>query len=200
MGQAVSNICQRYGGVVLSLQTTKQVVAELPTELQTSHDDSPTFPQDPNYPSPANEFCGVQSPDHYGINGFDNRPVDYTGPEDQRRIQFRIQKANIWASQLSTRLHLVEKYCSLHKMHNRNQTSYAWPGLIAPASNNFDSSQYNLSITEGDMANPYGKTMTKMTSCWPRAQDNLSRALEARLFLFPTAIPSRSRVNIVIQH
>jgi hypothetical protein len=56
-------------------------------------------------------------------------------PQDARRcLQFEIQKANIYASQLGTRSYIVEKYCNLKDLHENmsaNAEQMSSPGVIA---------------------------------------------------------------------
>ncbi|KKK21153.1 hypothetical protein P175DRAFT_0446744 [Aspergillus ochraceoroseus IBT 24754] len=77
------------------LQKSKLALANVPKELS-------LYPTDDTY---------TQDPE-------DSKPSPFNGDPDlgdRRHIQFEIQKANIYASQLATRSYLVEKYWSLHE-------------------------------------------------------------------------------------
>lgn len=63
-------------------------------------------------------------------NAFDTE----SSPEERRRVQFEIQKANIYASQLCTRSYIVEKYFTLHEAHKRvkaHRSEQTSPGVGA---------------------------------------------------------------------
>jgi len=115
-----------------SLQRCRTAVHNLPQELvlwpstevplshvQNGGDVSFNFPNLSNARDPAN------------LNPND---VDAT-PEDRRRRQYEIQKANIYASSLCTRSYIVEKYFNLCEAHakiksQQADSSPASPGLV----------------------------------------------------------------------
>jgi hypothetical protein len=86
-----------------SLQRCKTVLDNIPEVLkvQTKPGREGGFPQprQPYYP-PMPEFSGLRDPALGSYNGLE--------PQDTRR--YEIQKANVYASHLSTRSYLVEKY------------------------------------------------------------------------------------------
>ena len=149
----VANWEQQKSVLEKSLRTVKEVAGELPSELQTNLEGTQALSLDHKYPSPANGLSDLQNQSHYAINGFDNRPIDYSRPEERSQIQYGIQKANICATQLSTRLYLVEKYCNLHDVQKRNDSSNPLPELISPALDNFSPTQSHLSLSEDDVSN-----------------------------------------------
>lgn len=53
-------------------------------------------------------------------------------PEDRRRRQYEIQKANIYASSLSTRSYIVEKYFNLCEAHNKLKTQHPSSNPVSP--------------------------------------------------------------------
>jgi hypothetical protein len=98
-----------------ALQTTKSTLAQLPPELQVKID-------------PGKLEEGGESPDTSGLQYYPpafpaTQPpndVRYTLAEDpqrRRNLQFEIQKANIYASQLATRSYFVERYLNLRDAH-----------------------------------------------------------------------------------
>lgn len=116
-----------------SLHRCKAAVRDLPQELtiwpqsnnafgnhQNGNDFGFSFPQLTNARDPAQ------------LNPND---VDAT-PEDRRRRQYEIEKANIYASSLSTRSYLVEKYFRLDEAQNKWKTQHSnsnppSPGIMA---------------------------------------------------------------------
>lgn len=108
-----------------SLRRCKQSIAELPPELtvypnsspfgQQGHSNGngfyPNFSQHNMMRDPAQ---ALMSPSH--------RPDIPQSPEERRRMQYEIQKANIHASSLSTRSYLVEKYFNLCEAHDRTRS------------------------------------------------------------------------------
>ncbi|KAI9367948.1 hypothetical protein BJX61DRAFT_261010 [Aspergillus egyptiacus] len=67
---------------------------------------------------------------------------------ERRHIQYEIQKANIYASQLATRSYLVEKYWSLHEAWRRYQPQPT--PITSPTAGNGDSTDHisNIMIDE----------------------------------------------------
>ena len=83
------------------LQKAKSALSEVPAELSVFH------------PKQASMFAGI------GQDGsVFNYPDDHINQE-RRAIQYEIQKANIYASQLSTRSWLVEKYWNLFETYTK---------------------------------------------------------------------------------
>lgn len=93
------------------LQRAKNALKSVPAELVLS----------PAY-HPANH-----NPDPYGTEDISH---------GCRAIQFEIQKANIYISQLSTRSHLVDRYWSLYEAHKAIQRSSQRPSPITVKSEN----------------------------------------------------------------
>ncbi|RAO64203.1 uncharacterized protein BHQ10_000215 [Talaromyces amestolkiae] len=93
-----------------SLQKAKSVTAELPPELSLNY---------------SQQFSELSSPSVIGGwplsfgAGMTNRD------QERRKIQYEIQKVNIYISQLSTRSYLVEKYWTLFEGHIRLQKAKA---------------------------------------------------------------------------
>ncbi|TVY44135.1 putative transcriptional regulatory protein [Lachnellula occidentalis] len=65
------------------------------------------------YFPPAQEYPGIRS------NGVDALPWLQDASDARRELQYEIQKANIYVSQLGTRSYIVEKYWNLHESHER---------------------------------------------------------------------------------
>lgn len=100
-----------------SLQKAKSVTAELPPEL------SLNYPQQFPELSSASVIGGW--PPSFGA-GMTSRD------QERRKIQYEIQKVNIYISQLSTRSYLVEKYWTLFEGHIRLQKAKAGSTDIKP--------------------------------------------------------------------
>lgn len=108
-----------------SLQRCKAAVQELPHELVI-------------WASSNNPYADHQNGNHdlgLSLTNFltardpatlDPNDVDAT-PEDRRRRQYEIQKANIHASSLCTRSYIVEKYFSLCEAQNRMKSQQQQP-------------------------------------------------------------------------
>lgn len=109
-----------------SLHRCKTAITSLPPELVLS-------------PRSQNTFGEHQNGDELGLNfppysnsrdpaTLDPHGVDGT-PEERRRRQYEIQKANVYASSLCTRSYIVEKYWNLSdaqkrmKLHNSNNNN-----------------------------------------------------------------------------
>ena len=137
----------------VSLQTVKHVLDDLPHELvYTSQAPSPES-REPRYPSPNPGSSVDQETAQHATNGIENTRIDFNRPGERRRIQYEIQKSNIYATQLATRLYLVEKYLSSYDARSGSGTSdrVSSPGVIAPILDKYDSSNES-SITEQDLA------------------------------------------------
>ena len=105
------------------LRRCKGAIAELPPDLIVYPNSGPfghpgqangntfyhTYAQSANFNrDPA---AALMSPD--------SRQNIHQSPEERRRMQYEIQKANIYASSLSTRSYIVEKYWNLVEVANR---------------------------------------------------------------------------------
>jgi hypothetical protein len=113
------------------LRDVKHVLDDVPRELlltpaseagQVRAADQPPF-------SPMADYPGLRS------NGHEMGSWPQENPEVRRRLQYEIQKANIYISQLGTRSYIVEKYWSLQETYERNanrQDTLSSPGLIDP--------------------------------------------------------------------
>ncbi|MCJ1459921.1 hypothetical protein MMC28_010300 [Mycoblastus sanguinarius] len=150
-----------------SLQAVKLVLGSLPHELLLSPQDLPLQSQEHRYPSPAHALSNTEDMNHQDTNsqetnhqqpngyGFDHSTIDYNRVVERQRIQYEVQKANIYASQLGTRSYLVEKYWHLYQAHSHKTGSQATtpsPGVIAPLLDQYNASRNNFSMTEQDMA------------------------------------------------
>ena len=140
-----------------SLQSVKRIFDGLPDELVLNFQAPSPQSREPNYPSPNPESSIAQELAQHATSGFDNTRIDFNRPEERRRIQYEIQRANIYASQLATRLYLVEKYWNLYDAYNLTQSGggnsdrASSPGVIAPILDRYDPSNH-FSTTEQDLA------------------------------------------------
>lgn len=98
------------------LQTVKSALLNVPVELSLYH------------PKQAS-FRGMSG--HDGVGSVFNYPVDHI-QQERRSIQYEIQKANIYASQLCTRSWLVEKYWNLFEIYAK-YGNLAKPSVPNPA-------------------------------------------------------------------
>lgn len=105
-----------------SLRRCKHSIAELPHELtvfpnagldnqQNGNGFYPSFAQPHMSRDPAQ---ALMSPSH--------RTDRNQSPEERRRMQYEIQKANVYASSLATRSYIVEKYFNLCEAHDRSRS------------------------------------------------------------------------------
>lgn len=140
-----------------SLQSVKRVLDGLPSELVLSFQAPSPQSREPKYPSPNPESSVAQEIAQYATNGFDNTRIDFNRPEERRRIQYEIQKANIYVTQLATHLYLVDKYWNLYdaykvtKLSGGNSDRALSPGVIAPILDKYDPSNH-LDSPEQDLA------------------------------------------------
>lgn len=140
-----------------SLQSVKHALDGLPSELVLSFKTPSPQPREPKYPSPTPESSAAPEIAQYATTGFDNTHIDFNRPEERRRIQYEIQRANICITQLATRLYLVEKYWNLYDAYNLTKRSggnsdrASSPGVIAPILDKYDPSNH-FSTTEQDLA------------------------------------------------
>lgn len=104
-----------------SLHRCKAAVRDLPQELTIWPQSNNAFGNHQN----GNDFgfsfpqlTNARDPAQLNPNDVDNTP------EDRRRRQYEIEKANIYASSLSTRSYLVEKYFRLDEAQNKWKTQH----------------------------------------------------------------------------
>lgn len=97
-----------------SLRRCKHSIAALPHDL-TVYPDAGAFEQQ-NGSGFYSNFA--RDPAQALMNPSPRMDVDQS-PEERRRMQYEIQKANIYASSLSTRSYIVEKYFNLCEAHDR---------------------------------------------------------------------------------
>jgi hypothetical protein len=98
-----------------ALRNVKSVLVSAPQELLLQPSISPAQPEDRQYYPPMTDYPGVQT------NGSDAfQSVDAV---ERRKLQYEIQKANIYASQLGTRSYIVEKYWNLHEVYEQMQAN-----------------------------------------------------------------------------
>ncbi len=139
-----------------SLQSVKRILDDLPSELVLNFQASSPQSREPKYPSPNPGSSAAQESARYSINGLENVRIDFNRPEERRRIQYEIQKANIYVTHLATRLYLVEKYWNLYDAYNLtksgsgNSDRASPPGVIAPILDKYDPSNH-FSNTEQDL-------------------------------------------------
>lgn len=127
------------------LQAVKQVMEGMPPELTLNLDSNtangvPTslgeLPQIPVPHDPLTDngfqYCPPAYPAHQPAS--DIRHIINNDPERRRLLQYEIQKANIYASQVATRSYFVERYLNLrdaHREHTRNQAAQAYAVVAA---------------------------------------------------------------------
>ncbi|RDW68119.1 hypothetical protein BP6252_09515 [Coleophoma cylindrospora] len=113
------------------LGAVKRILDMAPRELMIS-----TGSQNGNMNIPERQYF-PPLPDNPGVrsNKFQYPPGDNS--DARRQLQFEIQKANIYASQLGTRSYIVEKYWSLNDAYNQMKAAQGGlsgqnsPGLMA---------------------------------------------------------------------
>jgi hypothetical protein len=96
-----------------ALQTAKSVTESLPPELQVkvdSADENASTSDDGHL-----QYCPPAYPETQPSH--DVRHTLTEQPQRRRKLQMEIQKANIYASQLATRSHFVERYLNLRDAH-----------------------------------------------------------------------------------
>lgn len=111
-----------------ALTNVKTVTRDAPQELRlTSKNDFGEWPPRPEDMSAYSHLLnGRQDPlaDAVGLQGAnDPRRLAMGLPYPKRSVQYEIQKANIYATQLATRSYLVEKFWNLYEAHDRQQPS-----------------------------------------------------------------------------
>lgn len=111
-----------------ALRDVKHATDDAPQELQLQFV-NPEFGEWPPRPNSASQYTHL-------LNGRRDPNVDQVGlppPNDPRRnspypkkaVQFEIQKANIYATQLATRSYLVERFWNLYEIREKQHTSPA---------------------------------------------------------------------------
>ncbi len=104
------------------MRDCKAVLEQAPPELVLTPGSKPGEFQAAQYPSPIPEYPGMRLTSHEEALA-------------KRRLQFEIQKANIYASQLGTRSYIVEKYWNLQERNEMKQansgTTIGSPGVMA---------------------------------------------------------------------
>ena len=106
------------------LHSAEQVLKDAPPELLLQPGSQPgefATSSDSKYPPISNYPPGIS-------NGHNLGQWSQPSREDRRKLQYEIQKANIYASQLSTRSHIIEKYFALQEAHQLKQNSAASAG------------------------------------------------------------------------
>ena len=116
------------------LRSAKKVLDGAPNELvliPNATNDGFSIPERRYFP-PAQEYPGIRS------NGVDSLPWLQDASDARRKLQYEIQKANIYISQLGTRSYIVEKYWNFHEAHERMKENSGTspsvassPGLMA---------------------------------------------------------------------
>ena len=140
-----------------SLQSVKNSLNDLPSQLVYTSQAPVLESREPRYPSPNPESSLEQELVQHASNGTHNIRIDFNRPRERRRIQYEIQKAHLYATQLVTRLYLVEKYLnaydaySLARSDGGNSDRAPSPGIIAPILDKYDSSN-SPGTTEQDLA------------------------------------------------
>ena len=140
-----------------SLQSVKRMLDGLPNELVLSFQSPPSESREPKYPSPNPESSVAQDLAQYATDGFSHVGIDFNRQGERRRLQYEIQKAHIYATQLATRLYLIEKYWNLYDAYNLIKSGSgksdiaSSPGVIAPILDKYDPSNH-FSTTEQDLA------------------------------------------------
>lgn len=115
------------------LRNCKHALDQAPRELLLLPGSAPgEFPNaNQQYFPPTAEYPGLRT------NGEKAADWQTTQPENRRQLQYEIQKANIYASQLGTRSYIVEKYCNLQEVHEKMTTTdggesqLSSPGVLA---------------------------------------------------------------------
>lgn len=111
-----------------SLRNCKSVLENLPPELTVwAAGNQPTQPSQSYYP-PVPDYMGPRDPALPS-------PYDtHTSLEEIRKMQYEIQKANIYVSQLCTRSYIVEKFFNMSEAQKRIQAQQGVsnsPGVVA---------------------------------------------------------------------
>ena len=110
-----------------ALQSVKAATADAPHELKlVLTDDFGEWP-----PTSYEDSAYAIQDNAYGQGQY-SYPASRRGslvlPYPKRTVQYEIQKANIYATQLATRSYLVERYWNLYDIHDRAQVSQVHTG------------------------------------------------------------------------
>ncbi|EMC95549.1 hypothetical protein BAUCODRAFT_71053 [Baudoinia panamericana UAMH 10762] len=112
-----------------SLRRCKNSIAELPPELKVVPNAASLAHQNGVGPYPSFAQPNMQrDPAHSLMSPSQRLDIEQT-PEQRRRMQYEIQKANIYASSLSTRSYIVEKFFNLCEAHDRSR-GHSVPGSV----------------------------------------------------------------------
>jgi len=119
-----------------ALQNVKEATKNAPKELQLHPSDGfgewpPTQSDMSAYAQLFNDREGVQPDplaDSLGAHG------QYPVPHSKRAVQFEIQKANIYATQLSSRSYLVERFWNLYDIVERDKANLASDKIMPSSS------------------------------------------------------------------
>nr|KAK5450880.1 hypothetical protein LTR18_000896 [Exophiala xenobiotica] len=121
-----------------ALQTVKDATRDAPKELQLNPSNG--FGEWPPTQSDISAYSQLFN-DREGIEadpGFDSASIrgSFSVPQihSKRTIQFEIQKANIYATQLSSRSYLVERFWNLYEIVERDKLALASDKAMASAS------------------------------------------------------------------
>lgn len=107
--------------LVNALQTAKAITNDMPPEL---HVDIGAAQAGPAFSLPEEsgmQYCPPAYPNLQPSN--DVRILYARDPDCRRKLQYEIQKANIYASQLATRSYFVERYLNLRDAHRSQSGS-----------------------------------------------------------------------------
>lgn len=103
------------------LSAVKRVLDTAPRELMLEPGSQPGEFAPPlvdrQYQPPLADYPGARA-SFSGGSGIEPRPYPHEDPDARRWLQYEIQKANIYGSQLGTRSYIVEKYCNLQDVYN----------------------------------------------------------------------------------
>ena len=116
------------------LREAKAAIANMPPELYMDMDTPPPQP-------------GASTHTYQDAPGFEYHPPAYPAPQPQRdirrvldsnpvlrrQLQYEIQKANIYVSQLATRSHFVERYFNFRENRRENPDPLPHGGIVAEA-------------------------------------------------------------------
>ncbi|KKY26340.1 putative transcription factor [Diplodia seriata] len=136
-----------------SLRNSKRVLDELPSELSVWLEGAQEN-QAPNLFAPGQEMQGREPLMLLALNGSEQ------SPEEKRKTQYEIQKANIYLSQLATRSYITERYFNMRdinnhtKAQNQEQSSPAvgaagLDSMLQESSPNYDALDHEMT-TEKD--------------------------------------------------
>ena len=139
---------QQKRGLEQCLRAAKCALDGVPRELMLSSDDD--FACNKQYQAPSPNYADPRDPGLYPQNKSGGSPTE------RRGLQFEIQKANIYASQLSTRSYIVEKYWDLydaqHRLQSENDSTVNSPSIVAAGLDGQLSSTNSFGLTEQEMA------------------------------------------------